>query len=77
MIGAHPARADGDRARGDLVDPERVEASAGADDIDDCIDRANLMEVHVLDRHAVGLSLGGGQGGKDSERRVAHGRHQG
>ena len=64
MIGAHPTRPDGDRVRGDLLDPERVEPGAGADDVDDRVDRADLMEVHVLDRLAVGLCLGRGEGGK-------------
>ena len=35
------------------------------------------MEVHLLDRLAVRLRLGRGEGRKDGERRVADGRRQG
>ena len=77
VVGAHPTRSDGDRVRGDLLDPQRVQPGAGADDVDDRVDRADLMEMHVLDRLAVGLRLGRGEGGKDGERRVADGRRQG
>ena len=57
--------------------PSASKPGAGADDVDDGVDRADLMEVHVLDRLAVGLRLGRGEGGKDRERRVAHRRRQG
>ena len=77
VVRAHPTRPDGDGVRGDLLDPERVEPGAGADDVDDRVDRADLMEVHLIDWLAVGLRLGRGKGCKDGERRVADGRRQG
>jgi hypothetical protein len=71
VIGAHPTRSDGDWVRCDLLDLEGVESGAGADDVHDRVNRADLMEVHVLDRLTVGFCLGGGEGGKDVQRRVA------
>jgi hypothetical protein len=63
--------------RRNLLYPERVKPDARADDVDDRIDRADLMEMHVLDRLAVGLSLGLGKGRKDGECGIADGRRKG
>jgi hypothetical protein len=63
--------------RRDLLDPESVKPGARTDDVDDRVDRADLMKVHLLDWLAVGFCLGRGKGRKDGKRRVADGRRQG
>ena len=40
--------ADRDRAERDLVDAEHLERGAGADDVDDRVERADLVEVDVV-----------------------------
>ena len=71
MAGAgtlHCAVGDLDRAlpgrhrRGhDALDAQQVPADRRADDVGDRIDRADLVEVDLLDRRAVDLGLGLGQ----------------
>jgi hypothetical protein len=39
---------------------EQFQGNAAADDVDDGIDGAHFMEVHLLGRHTVDLSFGNG-----------------
>ena len=55
------ALADGDRAAHDALDVERFQRSTGADDVDDGIDRPDLMELDVVSRGAVHFSFHLGQ----------------
>ena len=57
VLRVHGAAARIDGRDEDLLDFEIVEADRRADDIDDGIDGADLVEMHVLERHAVHLAL--------------------
>src|SRR5262249_53536785 len=52
----------------DRVDAEELEAEGGPGDVDDRVDRADLVEVDVVDRGAVDLRLGGGEPLEDGAR---------
>ena len=62
----HPGAGDDHRAVHD-VDVEHLERGAGADDIDDGVEAADLVEVDLLGRPAVEAPLGLGEGGEDGE----------
>ena len=66
----HPGAGDDHRAVHD-VDVEHLERRAGADDIDDGVEAADLVEVDLLGRPAVEASLGLGEGGEDGEGAAA------
>ncbi len=48
VVRAHPARSDGDGVRAICSTPSACEPGAGADDVDDGVDSADLMEVHAV-----------------------------
>ena len=52
------AAADVQRRRDDVVDAEPLEREHGADDVDDRVERADLVQVDVVDRHVVDGRLG-------------------
>ena len=56
------------------VDAERVQPGARADDVDDRVDRADLVEVHVVDGRPVHGGLGVGESAERSQRPVDHGQ---
>ena len=57
---------------GDLPHFEVVDAGGGADEIDDRVDGAHLVEVDSLNRHAMKLGLGLGDAMEHGEGGVAH-----
>jgi hypothetical protein len=57
----------------DRVDAEVHEAERRADHVDDRVERAHLVERHVVGRDAVHAPFGSGERGEDRERTVAHG----
>ena len=61
MAGADHARPHPDGRRRHLVDAERLQGGAGADDVDDGVDAADLVEVDRGGRPAVEAALGLGQ----------------
>jgi hypothetical protein len=60
--------------RHDFLYAEQVQPGAGADDIDDGVDGADLVEVNLVDWSAVRLRLGFGESNEDRERRIPDGR---
>ena len=64
--------ADADRAAHDLVDAERLERGACADDVDDRVERADLVELDVGRIDAVHRPLDLGQSGEDRSCARAH-----
>ena len=61
MRGAGHAGAVGDRGREHLVDVEHLERGRGADDVDDGVEGADLVEMHLLGRAAVNPSFCDGE----------------
>ena len=57
MSGQHRALANGDRAAHDVLDIQRLQRGARADDVDDGIDRPDLMELDFAGGHAVHCSF--------------------
>ena len=55
------AAADVERRRYDVVDAEPLEPVHGADDVDDGVERADLVEVDLLDRRLVNRRFGLGE----------------
>ena len=51
------AAAQGQRRAMHLIDAEEMEPHAGAGDVDDRVDRAHVVEVHVVDGGAVDARL--------------------
>jgi hypothetical protein len=82
-VGApHGAGADGDGRGADLVDVEALEGGAGADDVDDGVERPDLMELDVVGSHAVDATLDHRQSLEDGDgplvyaaREVGAGEH--
>ena len=64
--------ADGDRAAPHLVDVERLEGRADADDVDDRVERADLVQFHVGGIDAVDGALDLAQPFEDGPRPPAH-----
>ena len=56
----------------DLLDPERLDTDAGADDIGDGVERPHFVEMDVLDRLPVNLALGLGDTMEDRQRVLLH-----
>jgi hypothetical protein len=56
--------------------PEHFEANARANDIDDRIDRADLMKMNLLGGHAVNFSFGFGNACENGGGAVFHPRRQ-
>jgi hypothetical protein len=63
--GPHHAEADRDRGARDLLHVEQLERHAGAHDVDDGVDAAHLVEVHLLGRAPVEAALGDGERRED------------
>jgi hypothetical protein len=61
----HLAGADVERGAGEFVDAEKFEADAGADDVDDGIDRADFVKMDLLDGQVVDFGFGFGEAGED------------
>src|SRR5205085_10202958 len=57
MCGAYAAVAQCDRAAEHLVDAQLGEPPNGADDVENRVDRAHLVEMDLLRRHAMNLAL--------------------
>ena len=53
VLGLHRSAADVERGADDGLDIQQIEGRASADDIGDRIDRADFVEVHLLDRDLV------------------------
>jgi hypothetical protein len=53
-----------------------MDASHGADDVHDRVQRTNLVEVNVFDGRAVDLGLGIRQTSEDRDRSLLHNRRQ-
>ncbi len=58
MRGADAAAADVQRRRDDAIGAERLEREHGADDVDDRVERADLVQVDLVERRAVDGRLG-------------------
>ena len=76
MLRAREAVAHRQRRDQHFVDAELLEAPRGADDIDDRIDRADFMKMHVLGRRVMHLRLGSASTSKIAIARWLHGRGQ-
>ena len=57
----HRSAADVDRRGHDVVGAEPLHAKDGADDVDDRVEGADLVQVHSIDRHLVDRGLRFGQ----------------
>jgi hypothetical protein len=62
------ARSDVQRRRDDPLDLQGVESDAGARDVNDRINRSDLVEVNSFDRDVVNLRLGLADALKDGLR---------
>ena len=71
VSGAHHPYAVGHGARMHFVDAEELERCARADDVDDRVEAADLVEVHLLGGTAVEMAFGLRERIEGSERRVA------
>ena len=58
--------------RGDLVDAEDLERGDRADDVDDGVVPAHLVEVHLVDRAPVQRRFHLGQPAEDGQRPLGH-----
>ena len=67
----HSAMTGRDRAANDFIDAEQREADRGGGDIDDGVNRADLVKVNLFDRRTVDGRFGFGDGGEDAERQIA------
>ena len=72
MSGMDHALSDRQRAHMHRLDAEVDESERGADHVDDGVERADLVELDALDRHAVHVRLGLGQPREDGEGAIAH-----
>ena len=61
MGGPHGTDAVGHGTGSDVVDAQHLEGGTRADDVDDGVERAHLVEVHVGGRHSMESALGFGQ----------------
>ena len=62
---------DSDRAAGDGVDPEGLQRDTESDDVDDRVDRADLVELDIAGGHAMDLAFDLGERPVDGECAVA------
>ncbi len=65
--GLGPARSQRQRPGVESLDAQRLDPCADADDVDDGVDGADLVEVNALHRHAVDRGLCLGQPGEDGD----------
>ena len=70
--GPDHAGAGDDGGRPHLVDAEHLEGGAGADDVDDGVEPADLVEVDLLRRATVEAALGVGQRREGGQRAGRH-----
>ena len=68
---------DGDRRAAHLADAEVVQGRADADHVGQRVERADLVEVHLVRVDAVRGTLGPGQPGEHVQRAVPHRRGRG
>ena len=61
-----------ERRGNDAVDAEGVQRGADADDVDDGVGRADLVELDVVGRDTVDGALGVGERGEDTVGALAH-----
>ena len=76
MRRVHHAAADVQRRADDAVGADPLEREHGADDVDDRVEGADLVQVHLLDRHLMDGGLGLGQPLEQRLRAVAARRRQ-
>ena len=65
---SHHAAADVERRHDNAVGVEPLEREHGADNVDDGIDGANFVEVHLVDRHAMDAGFGSREAMKHRDR---------
>ena len=68
MFALHRAAAHGKLRAHHLIDLQALERQAGAEDVDDRINRSNFVEVDLVGRFTVHLTLGVGQPAEDPPR---------
>ncbi len=73
MRRGHAAVADGDRAAVHVIDPEFGQAPYRSDDVDDRVNGAHFVQVHLFRRDTVDRALHFGECGERGERASAHG----
>ena len=69
MSAFHSAATDVQRRADDLVNSKGLGANGCTDDIDDRVDRANLVEVDLFDGHVVNLGFGSAECFEDRDCR--------
>lgn len=67
MVAAHRSRAERDGGAVDRLGLQRIERQRDADDVDDGIDRAYFVEVHLRERNAVDFGFGDSDFFEDSQ----------
>ena len=67
----HHAAAGRHRPAGDALGAEQVEADGGAGDVGDAVEGADLVKMHLFQRHAMRGGFGLGQSAKDAQGQVA------
>ena len=72
MGGLDRAVAHRQRRGNDAVDAEGVQGRADADDVDDGVGRADLVELDIVGRDTVDGALGLGELGEDTVGALAH-----
>jgi hypothetical protein len=65
------------RRRDDVVDAEELERVHGGHDVDDRVEGANLVQVHLLERHLVDRGLGLGEPAKERHGPLASAHRKG
>ena len=68
VSGAYAAVSLAEGRDDDVVNAEVIDAEGGGNYVDDGVNSADLVEMHLLERHAMGLCLGFGNDIKDSVR---------
>ena len=68
MGAGHGASANIERRAHPFIYRQRLGSDCGANNVYDCVDRADFVEMHLLDRGIVNLCLGCGEGLKDADR---------
>ena len=72
--GADLALPHGDGAHHDAVDAQRLESRARTHDVDDGVERAHLVEPHIVGVHAMHAPLGFGERTEGALGAIAHPR---
>ena len=74
--GMHRALPDRDRTADDPLDTEHFECGTGTDDVDDRVDRPDLVELDVVGRHAMHRALDVRKRGEGGQRSGGNPRRQ-